>query len=138
MTSKKQNLYLVETTEAVSYIVDQQFLHIMLVEQISPEDIVHLQYGDEIDWHIGDDKRIYERLQLNKKGKSFYNTMQIEQRAPRYVQAINEMNNNQNERNLAGEKERLKDYLNVNEIFAISKYDDQDLKPAKTARAPKL
>ena len=142
MENEQQKLYLVETTEAVSYIVEPKFLHIMLVESVAPEDLVILKYADKLNWHLGDDKRIYEEFKLNKKGAMFYDAMDIAQRAPRFVQAINEMNENKNRRNLCNEKAKLKEYLSVNEIFSISTYEEKEFgcteKQTTKATSPKI
>ena len=124
---KKEMKYLVETTEAVSYILDRTCLEMMLVSLWSPEDIVSLGYAVKKGWYVGNDNRIYENIDLNEKGDLYYKHAGIEQKSIIPIEAIQEMNANPQTESYAGVKFRLKEFFSVNEIFSISRYEGKEL-----------
>ncbi len=132
MENKSINgLYLIDTTEAVSYIVDQPFLEIMVTTLLSPEDLVCLKYGTRLEWHIGEDKRVYETLGLTKEGEKHHEMIDAETHAKQSFEALNEMGKNINSQNLSGEKNRLSEFLRINEISQISNYEGKEFETAK-------
>ena len=124
--------YLVETTETVSYIVDKQFLEVMLTNLLSPEDIVCLKYGTRVDWHFGEDKRIYETLSLTSEGKKRHEMINAQTQAEPCFTVLSEIGKNDNCQNSTSEQQRVFAYCKTNEICRISEYQGKEFeKPQK-------
>ena len=133
MTTEQK--YLVKTTEKVSYIVPQDFLESMIINLITPEDVVCMNQGHKIDWHIGNDQIIYEELELNQNGKMFHEQTVRPESLSRYFSALKELRKNDEPQHLKEEKQRLKTYLKVNEIADIIKYEGKEFEKATTPKA---
>ena len=131
--NEKQNKeqYLVETKEAVSYILDRDYLETVLVCLWAPADVIALGYGKKLGWHIGTDNRIYENYELNEKGVKYHKQNFIHKNSIDPILAMKEMEKETNTENLKGVKHRLQEFFDVNEIYSISPYTGKELLPAE-------
>ncbi len=133
---KKEMKYLIQTTDSVNYIIDRTFLEMMLVSLWSPEKIASLGYATKNGWHVGNDNKIYETLDLNEKGDIYYRHTHVENKSEIPVATLQEMNNNPHIENFAGIKFRLKEFFHTNKISSILEYEGKELasKEQQTAK----
>lgn len=120
-----------EFKDDVRWIIDKHTLELMLAEKVDLLFLKNNNYMNRLGWHIGKDQKVYERYQLNPTGELAYDFFKVKAVGKNYLEALKEINDNNNPKNL--QKEKTEIYLNFrkNNIKSIKKYDVKELKKDK-------
>lgn len=126
---KEQVFYLVEfKNEETMHIAEQKLIEIMLVDCTDLQRLVMCGYAANIGWHVGENGRVYEKHLLTDGGKHYYEMLKIKNFAPKYMEALEEMNNhNINPSKWAEEKGEIRWNFKKNRVKSIQKYDGREL-----------
>lgn len=133
---KEANWFVVEMKkDDVSYIIDKHTLEFMLAEKVDLSYLINNNALNRLGWHIGNDKKVYERYQINSNGKLLYDFCKTEAVGKSYLEALKEINNNDSSEKLAKEKAEIRLNFRKNQIKSIQKYNANELTKTNKERA---
>lgn len=80
--------------EDAVHIVEQQVLEIMLVDNCSLQSMWSCSYTANLGSREGTDGKTYEKHVLSDAGRIYYKSLKIDSFAPKYLEALDEINDN--------------------------------------------
>lgn len=118
---KEDALYIVETDEQ-NFVVNKKLVAMMLVCPISVNEIMNFNYADiKAQKQNNESKKMITYLSLNSNGKSFYDTMDVEQRSKAFFIALSQLNNDEKPRRYKQERKRITSFCLKHGIKSIDK-----------------
>lgn len=124
LSKKEEQLYVYQggKQSVVNYVIDNNILGLMLVNNWRLNDLVNKSYIAGYGFYE-DCGMIFERIKLTKEGKKFYNSKNMQAEESKYLKALDKLNKNEPCDDLENEKKNIQSYCKLYGVRKLYRYE---------------